>query len=203
MIFCGYFYNLIRTDTCVLLHPPGFELDDGVGIVAAVLSLAAVPDALAAQIQLALDAQWADLSVVHTGGPHYKCQTLIGIKGVAGIQVRADCVIVSAALADDPRFTVIAFLTEEHEHALMFLYKAYDTVYWVQFDFCRFKQQLSVQRPLSLFCPNINLELVEGKVAFLSILTEAQIPRLQQLSAKYKWSSEGRPGRKRSHSGPL
>lgn len=60
--------------TCVLLHPPGFELYDGVGIMAGVLSLAAVPDGFVAQIQLAQDAQWTDLSVVHIVGPHHKCQ---------------------------------------------------------------------------------------------------------------------------------
>lgn len=62
----------------------------------------------------------------------------------------------------------------------MFLYESYDAVYWVLPLCCRFKYQLSVQRPLSLFCPNVNLHLVEGKGAFLSVLTRA-IHRIHQL----------------------
>lgn len=39
--------------------------------------------------------------------------SLIGIEGVASIQVGADGVIVPTALTDDSRFTVIAFLQTE------------------------------------------------------------------------------------------
>lgn len=41
--------------TCVSLHPPGFELNDGVG-KHAVLSLAAITDSVVTQIQLTQDA---------------------------------------------------------------------------------------------------------------------------------------------------
>lgn len=60
--------------TCVSLHPPGFELYDRVGIMAAVLSLAAIPDGLVAQIQQAQDTQRTDLAVDHTVAPHHKRQ---------------------------------------------------------------------------------------------------------------------------------
>lgn len=72
-------------------------------------------------------------------------------------------------------------LTEEHEHALVFLQKVYDAVHRVQCDNCCFKQQASVQRPLPLFCPNIDLQLVVGKHTFLSVLTTARTPKLQHL----------------------
>lgn len=42
--------------------------------MAAVLSLAAIPDGFVAQVQLALDSQRTDLTVVHIVGPHYECQ---------------------------------------------------------------------------------------------------------------------------------
>lgn len=60
--------------TCVLLHPPGFQLYAGVGEVAVVPSLAAIPDFLAAQIQLAHDAEWTNLFVGHIVGTHHKHQ---------------------------------------------------------------------------------------------------------------------------------
>lgn len=61
--------------TCVSLNPPGFELYDGVGRIAAVLFFTATPDGVAAQIQVVQDAQWTDLTVAHARTPHHEGQT--------------------------------------------------------------------------------------------------------------------------------
>lgn len=59
--------------TCVSLHPPGFELDEGVGEDALVLFQAAVAD-IAAHVHLAQDAQGADLGVVFSVALRHKHQ---------------------------------------------------------------------------------------------------------------------------------
>lgn len=65
--------------TCVALHHPGFELDDRVGTVTAVLSLAAHMVDLLTQIQATQDAERAHLP--HTEALHLKGQASDGHKG--------------------------------------------------------------------------------------------------------------------------
>lgn len=65
--------------TCVALHHPGFELDDRVGIVTAVLSLAVHMVGLLTQIQATQDAERSHLP--HTEALHLKGQASEGHKG--------------------------------------------------------------------------------------------------------------------------
>lgn len=132
----------------MLLHLPGFELDEGVGKLAAAPPLAVVADGLVAQIQLEQDAQRADLLVGHIVGLHHKNQapegengvavkreretskgemrvarvtltrSLISIEGVLNVHVGADGVIGAAALTDDGGFTVKALLETQRRKSL-------------------------------------------------------------------------------------
>lgn len=63
----------------MVLHHPDFELNDRVGIVTAVFSLAAQMASLCAQIQAAQDAERADLA--HTDALRLKRQAPDGHRG--------------------------------------------------------------------------------------------------------------------------
>lgn len=57
--------------TGVLLQDPTFQLNDGVSEGAAVFTLAAVPDLVAADVELAEGVEGSDLTVADVGGPHH------------------------------------------------------------------------------------------------------------------------------------
>lgn len=110
--------------TCVALHHPGFELDDRVGIVTAVLSLAVHVDGLLTQIQATQDAERAHLP--HTEALHLKGQASDRHKGrrkkspVDGIwrtkrgweyRHRADSLIGIEGVASPGTDGLIAFVT--------------------------------------------------------------------------------------------
>lgn len=73
---CRRFLSVL---TCAALHHPGFELDDGVGIVAALLPLAAQMAVLSAQVQVAQGAERPDL--LHTEALHLERQAPVGGEG--------------------------------------------------------------------------------------------------------------------------